>query len=211
MLKVFVLSALLISLATLPAYAEKTEKTSAPKRTSAEEEKILEQRKRTTAARKDLNGSSWQVELQPTGSKGKAEKDKFTFQDGMFKSDYYIGRGYTPTNYAINMLGAETEEAIWETMLSSKEGQIFIRGQWEKDKMYGNVTEQLEGGKKVVERYFTTQARKAIPTESKSETKKENEGDPKAIVAQEESSALVSKEEPLDVTPFVPGTTDERR
>lgn len=191
----FVFSVLLFSLTTLPTYAETTEQTSTPKRSAAEEQKVSEQRKRTQEARTDLNGSSWAVELRAMDPKSKVEKDKFTFQDGMFKSDYYIGRGFTPTNYSITMAGDETESAIWETMLTSKDGQIFIHGEWEKDKMSGNITEQLDGGKKVVERYFTTEARKAIPAESKTDEKKVDE--------------VVS--ESTDVTPFVSGTTDESR
>ena len=166
--------------------------TAVPKRTSADEQKITELRKRTQDARKDLNGSSWAVELRALDKKNKDEKDKFTFQDGMFKSDHYIDLGYTPTNYSITLSGAETESAVWETMLSSKEGQIFIRGEWEKEKMSGNITEQLDGGKKVVERFFTTEARKTIPTESKAKEDLPKEGAP-------------------DVTPFAPGTTEESR
>ncbi len=214
--------AALIALALFPANAfskddnagQETAATVAPKRTAADEQKITEERKRTQDARKDLNGSSWEVQFKSQDPKIKDVKDKFTFQDGMFKSDHYIGDGYTPTNYSITMSGEGTERAVWETMLSAKEGQIFIRGEWEKDKMSGNITEQLDGGKKVVERYFTTEARKAIPVESKAKDEAANSGAKvqESATTEEESSALVSKEEaPSAVPAFVPGTTDENR
>lgn len=189
----------------------------APKRTEAEQKKITEMRKRIDIRKTELNGSKWDLSLGSSDAKMKGKTDVFTFQDGMFRSDNLSKRGFSPTNYTVSVAGDEkSESAVWETMQTGKEGLIFIRGEWEKDRMQGNVTEQLDGGKKVVEYYFTTSAKKSIPPSSKKEPAP-GEGamagptaDTAAMVSSEnpsKKSELISNEQVVE--PFVPGTTDE--
>ncbi len=168
------------------------------KRTEAEEKKIIEKRKRIADKKTDLNGSSWDVVYTTsTNPKQKGQKDLFTFQNGQFNSKELIDRGFTWTNYTISVPNEESELAVWETMQTGKEGIVFIHGEWIKDQMTGSITEQLDGGKKVIEHSFSTSNRETIP-----DTTEESEGaaqDPllptKALeTPQGVSGVLVSKE-----------------
>lgn len=176
-------------------------------RTPEEEKKIAEIRKRVDSKKTDLNGSSWDlVYVGSSDPKMKGKTDKFTFQNGQFMSELLTKRGFNWTNYTITVPPDETSKtAVWETMQTGKEGQIFVRGEWEGERMSGSITEQLDGGNKVAEHIFTTSSRVAIPPTS--DGKKESEK--KEAVAG--SQALVSREAPAKkgVTPFNPGTTEE--
>ncbi len=217
--KILGLFLLLTSMTVLPVSADNTESKEevskpAPEMSAADKEKLKVLRGRIDKAREELNGSSWQVSYKTNAPGAKIQKDIFTFQDSVFKSDLFLERGFTSTNYTVSMAAENSDKGIYETMLSSKEGVVFLRGEWEKDNMSGRITEQLDGGKKILDYAFTTSARKAIPTTSK------KEGDEDASAATDESlvaikeggSALVSKESPVEEVPaFVPGTTDESR
>jgi hypothetical protein len=214
-LNALVLSFFLSSLSVLPVCAKTADDSApakpAPQMSEADKKKLKSLRERIEKARAGLNGSSWQVSYQPSDSKGKVVKDTFDFQDMVFKSKDLIDRGYSSTNYTVSMAGDDTELAIFETMLTSKDGVAFVRGEWLKEQMSGRIIEQLEGGKKVLEYSFTTSARKAIPPSSnRTDEKGEAALDgPKDSAPIQEGGALVSKESPAEVTPFVPGTTDE--
>ncbi len=112
----------------------------------------------TTAEKKlELNGSSWDVVLMSTGDlKKNVDNDIFTFQSGQFRSKNLMNRGFADTNFAISLPTASSNLAVWETMQTGKEGVIFLHGEWAQDKMWGTVTEQLEGGRKVVDYSFVT-------------------------------------------------------
>ena len=189
--------------------------------TEAEKKKLKAERERQGKAKEGLNGSSWQVSIQSMDAKQKPDKDTFTFQDTEFKSDFFIGKGYAPTNYTVTMMGDSGERAQFETMMSGKGGMVFLRGEWEKEVMSGTITEQLEGGKKVNEYYFTTSGRKAIPPVSEKAQKAEAAAQTTAPQTTENtvqetshvtpSGALVSKESQGEVSSFVPGTTQESR
>lgn len=218
-MKKFGLSAIIFFiLAGTALYAEEQEIAAqkAPvvaKRTSEEEKIITESRKRVAEKRLDLNGTSWGVVYTVSSEpKMKNQKDTFVFQDNQFKSDLLAKRGFTSTNYTITVPPSETSEiGVWETMQTGKEGQIFIRGEWAKDQMSGRITEQLEGGKKVVEHSFTTRGREAIAPMTEKENKPTKNIDLPKIEGKPAptGTALVSKEAEAEVTAFEPGTTQE--
>ena len=196
-------------------------------RTPDEQKKIQNIRERVKEKKEELNGSSWELTLKSTSDpKAKPIQDTFTFQDDKVTSKGYEKKGFASTNYTVSVSpDPATDMAVWETMKTGSDGVVFIRGEWLKDSMQGNVTEQLDEGKKVNEYYFNSDARKAI---AKSSKKEETEDSKTAIVSEIEptptslettgSGVLVSKEsvEPTEsappaVLPFNPGTIDEDR
>ena len=214
------LSSLYAATESTPAPSESKQEAVAPskpvpKRSAAEEKKIAETRKRIDEKKTELNGSSWEVVLGSSSDpKMKGEKDTLTFQNGQFSSKNLSKRGFSPTNYTISLPSEDSKTAVWETMQTGKDGLVFIRGEWEKEQMRGDISEQLEGGKKTKEYYFTTASRIAIPPTSKEE---EKTGVPKTADStgtagsKSGSSAdlLVSKEG-QKVAAFEPGTTNEQ-
>ena len=195
------------------------------KRTEAEEKKLIEKRKRIVDKKTDLNGSSWDIAyVTSSDPKQKGKKDLFTFQNGQFNSKNLMDRGFTWTNYTISVPDEESELAVWETMQTGKEGIVFIHGEWTKDKMTGNITEQLDGGKKTVEHSFSTTNRVAIPPSSEEAAVIEGAA-PEPQVQGSSDSSLVSMEKPVApvvskavkeaknktaVAAFEPGTTQEK-
>jgi hypothetical protein len=136
-------------------------------RTQTEQKKIDETRKRIQEKKTELNGSRWEVVVDSsTDPKKKGEKDTFVFQDDQFTSNNMSKRGYASTNYTVSVPSEESDSGVWETMKTGKDGVIFVRGEWMKEKMQGSVTEQLDGGKKVKEYTFSTTSREAIPASS---------------------------------------------
>ena len=214
--KTAVLSVILLT-GLSPLYAA-TESTPAPKRSTSDEKKISEMRKRIEEKKTELNGSSWEVMLDSSSDpRMKGEKDTLTFQNGRFSSKNLTKRGFNPTNYTISLPAEDSETAVWETMQTGKDGLIFIRGEWEKDKMKGDISEQLEGGKRVKEYYFTTVSRVNISPTSSKEAGDSDSSKEDVTSSNEkgnnntEPSILVSKEEtvPNTVASFNPGTTEE--
>ncbi len=112
----------------------------------------------TTAEKKlELNGSSWDVVLMSAGSvESGVGEDIYTFQDGQFRSKALMARGFKDTNFVISLPGGNSDLAVWETMQTGNEGVVFLHGEWVKDKMWGTITEQLEGGRKIVDHTFIT-------------------------------------------------------
>ena len=212
LLKAFVRTTFLVLsvvfFAALPAMAEQDLKKT-EKRTAEEEKQVIEMRKRSAEKRKDLNGSRWEVSfLSSSDPKLKGKEDVFVFQDGVFSSEAFVKRGFTPTNYSITVpMDDKSETGVWETMQAGKDGLIFIRGEWTKDSMSGDITEQLQDGKVVLSHRFKTISRKAISTESsKSGASKGEEKVPEGASNQK---ALVSKEDDKEVASFLTGTTQE--
>ncbi len=127
----------------------------------------------------DLNGTEWKVTLTPADHKEKAEEDVLTFQNGQVVSKNFLERGFTATNYTIS-IPEGSDIGVWETMQTSsnsKEGVIFIRGEWKDDQMRGIVSQQVEGGKSSKDYNFkTTSKAKVSPSTTKSEDKKTETG-----------------------------------
>jgi hypothetical protein len=190
----------------MPVPAESSEVTPVPAKLSeADEKKIIELRKKIEEKKTELNGSAWELTFNSSSNpKMKGAKDTFTFQNGQFKSAHYQKDGFTPTNYSVSIPSETQDIAVWETMLSGKEGIVFIRGEWEKDKMSGNITEQLKGGKEIFEHTFTTSARTSV-----SPTTTEEGQD---VMAHDNSlaSAMVSKETPQEAPPVTTPPTKSK-
>lgn len=113
----------------------------------------------STAAEKklELNGSSWDVVLMTTGStEDGVGEDIYTFQGGQFRSKALMNRGFKDTNFIISLPSGTSNMSMWETMQTGSEGVVFLHGEWVNDKMWGTITEQLEGGRKIVDHTFIT-------------------------------------------------------
>ena len=117
----------------------------------------------------ELNGSSWSVKIDSQSKKGALlGEDTLNFQNDKFSSESSNKIGYTPTNYTLTV--QEAGPTIWETMQTSKKGEVcFWRGEWKDNVMTGIISRQLEKGAE--EYYFTSSSRKEIPktTEGKEE------------------------------------------
>jgi len=155
-----------------------------------DEKAVKKIREKIEEKKKEINGSEWGVDLGSRDPKAKGGADVLTFQDGMVKLAGFHKQGYGPTNYTISVPSEDSELAIFETMQVSKDaGMIFIRGEWNKDKMQGIINEQTDGGKSSREWWFTSSGKASVsPTSEKKE---------EAIAAQsvEAASTLSSKED----------------
>ncbi|MBI4710964.1 MAG: hypothetical protein HY767_00650, partial [Candidatus Omnitrophica bacterium] len=118
----------------------------------------------------ELNGSSWSIKIDSQSKKGDLlGEDTLIFQNDKFRSESSGKLDYTPTNYTLTV--QEEGPTIWETMQTSKDGEVcFWRGEWKEGVMSGIISRQLKEGSE--EYYFTSASRKEIPktTEEKEET-----------------------------------------
>ncbi len=118
----------------------------------------------------ELNGTSWSIAINSQSKKGDLlGEDTLVFQNDKFRSESSGKLDYTPTNYTLTV--QEEGPTIWETMQTSKDGEVcFWRGEWKEGVMSGIISRQLKEGSE--EYYFTSASRKEIPktTEEKEET-----------------------------------------
>ena len=130
----------------------------------SDEEKRDDVRKMAEEKKKDLNGTSWNVEIKSQSGKGAIEgADELVFQNGRFTSKKMTKKGYTSTNYTITP--SETGPSTWETMqTSADDGVIFWRGEWQKDTMSGVINRQIKEGTE--DYYFSSSAKVKIPPTS---------------------------------------------
>jgi hypothetical protein len=135
-----------------------------------DEEARVALRKMILEKKGELNGSSWSVKIDSQSKKGELlGEDTLIFQNDKFRSERAEKIGYTSTNYTLTV--QEEGPTIWETMQTSKKGEVcFWRGEWKDQTMTGIISRQLEKG--VEEYYFTSSVRTEIPktTEEKEET-----------------------------------------
>jgi hypothetical protein len=117
----------------------------------------------------ELNGSSWSIKIDSQSKKGALlGEDTLNFQNDKFSSESSNKIGYTSTNYTLTV--QESGPTIWETMQTSKKGEVcFWRGEWKDNVMTGIISRQLEKGAE--EYYFSSSSRKDIP-----KTTEEKEG-----------------------------------
>ena len=105
--------------------AKKAEKEKEVKKssTSAEARRALIEKKR-----RQLDNTSWEIELIPLGGKGKKQIDIITFKNNQVVSANLFKLGFTSTNYTITV--KEDGGMVWETMQTSQKGPIaFWRGE----------------------------------------------------------------------------------
>lgn len=199
-----VLVAFLFSFLTLPLYAKDSGDPAKKAELQMELKKKTELRKAIEVRKTDINGTEWKTTLIPNEKKEKPESDTLTFQNSQVTSKFFSGKGFSPTNYTVT-LPEGTDKGIWETMQTSsdsKEGVVFIRGEWLKDAMSGQVTQQLAEGK-TKEYYFTTSGRVAISpiSEQKATSSATSDKVSSSPVESDPSAALVSMEKDSKSTP----------
>ena len=175
------------------SYANDSVDTSAGKQdqvSSADLKKDQDRRKKIEEKRAQLEATQWEVSLVPRSPKLKPEKDTFIFQNGEFRTENRSKRGFNPTNYTVSIVEGDENSAVFETMQGSKEGYAFIKGQWAKDSMHGEIIEQLDGGKLVKEYYFSNAKMAKMAGDGESEkTSSEDGGFGKALVSTEKSKS----------------------
>lgn len=200
-----VLAVFLLSFLTVPLYAKDSGDPVKKAEIEKAQKKKTELRKAIELRRTDINGTQWETTLIPSDKKEKSEPDTLTFQNGRVSSKVFSTKGFSQTNYTVT-LPEGTDKGVWETMQTSsdsKEGVVFIHGEWLKDTMTGQVTQQLDGGKTTKEYYFTTASRKAIAPS----TAKANMAQPQAAASgkaeQNPLMALISKEKAQKPAPEV--------
>lgn len=121
-------------------------------------------RKMILEKKAELNGSSWTVKIESQSKKGDfIGPDTLVFQNDKFRSEQAGKQDYNATNYTLTV--QEQGPTIWETMQTSKKGEVcFWRGEWKDKVMSGIISRQLEKGSE--EYYFTSSERKDIPKTS---------------------------------------------
>lgn len=157
---------------------------------ASELKKEKERRKKIEEKRAELEATQWQITLKSKDPRTKPENDTLIFQNGEFRTESLVKRGFNPTNYTVSIPDGEGAAAVFETMQTGKEGHVFIKGQWTKDSMEGEILEQLDGGKRGNEYYFSnakmTKIEPGVETEKKPAETIET---PKALVSTEKSEA----------------------
>ena len=173
---------------------EKVPEVKAPEPPSAAEiAKQKDRAKKISERRAELESTQWQVSLVSKDAKAKPESDTFIFQNGEFKSENRLKRGFNPTNYTVTIPEGDDPSATFETMQSGKEGHIFVKGVWAKDSMEGQIIEQSQDNKSSKEYYFS----KAKMSKMIEEAKKVDSASAPEVASEPSntaSQALVSKE-----------------
>ena len=175
------------------AYAAEPSDTSETKpsqESTADLAKQKEQRKKIEAKRAELEATQWQVSLVSRDPKSKPEADTLIFQSGQFKTENRFKRGFNSTNYTVSMPEGDEGPAVFETMQTGKEGNVFVKGSWKKDSMEGEIMEQLEGAKTTKEYSFSNAKKSIIPA---SENKDDVASSP-GTEARVDQTAMVSLE-----------------
>jgi hypothetical protein len=129
-------------------------------------------RKMILEKKAELNGSSWTVKIDSQSKKGElVGEDTLVFQNDKFHSQRAGKLDYKSTNYTLTV--QEQGPTIWETMQTSKKGEVcFWRGEWKDKVMTGIISRQLEKGSE--EYYFTSSDRKDIPKTSEEKPEETN-------------------------------------
>ena len=112
-----------------------------------------EKAKALTEAKKELNNTSWKIELKPMVIRkkkpGKSEEDTLWFVNNQVISDKLEAEGFSSSNYAIRIKKKDKDVIIWETMQASeKKGAAFWRGEIRNNKMRGVLSWHIDERKK---------------------------------------------------------------
>ena len=128
-------------------------------------------KKRVEEKKKELNGSRWDITLTPSDGKGQPEPEVLTFQNGQVSFKSFSEDGFGTSNYTIS-IPEGSEIAVWETMHNSKDGVLFVRGEWKDEQMNGIISRQTpdDPEKPARDFTFTTQKRMAIEPTSSSQS-----------------------------------------
>ncbi len=184
----FILMALLVASPVL-AFADLENEVGAPK---TDEKKIAEppavqvkispERLKKLQERKDqLDNTEWDIKLGSSDKRIKPVTDKLIFKNKMISLESFAKEGFGPTNYTVTV-SEDLESATFETMQSGKAGVLFIRGDWTKDTMQGNINERIDNGKKTLEYFFTSSPMKKITPSDEPEKSAEAKEAPKSAL-----------------------------
>ena len=136
-----------------------------------EAKKIEEKKKKLELKKEDLKNSEWKVMITASEPKAKPREDVLIFKNGQISFKSFQERGFGPSNYTISLADDDPDMAAWETMQQgSKEGVVFIRGDWKANVMNGVISEQAADGKSSKEFRFSSATKAALVVE---EPKKE--------------------------------------
>lgn len=131
--------------------------------------KAEEKAKALAEAKKELDNTSWKIELKPMATgKGKpkgSEEDTLRFVNKQVISDKLEAEGFSFSNYTVRLKGKNNDVIIWETMQTSEnKGIAFWRGEIRNDRMRGVLSWHISEKKK--ESYnFVSMANEIIPEE----------------------------------------------
>ncbi len=98
------------------------------------------------AARPDLNGTIWDVELVSVSESGEKTsiKDKIKFNGKSFESHYFKNHGFSSPNYTVTI--QNNGIVTWETIQKNFEGEMVSwRGDWQGSKMEGMLSYHSAG------------------------------------------------------------------
>ncbi len=131
-----------VIISSQPSYAEL--------KNSEETERLAKheaQIKKMDAAGTELNGSSWTITIKPAQNMKSSlqSADTVYFQDGKFRSENMTKKEFLPTHYSLNIRDDEALPIIWETMQTSRKGDVmFWRGEWFRTQnvMTGTIVKQ---------------------------------------------------------------------
>lgn len=138
-----------------------------PKQESKElsEEDIARQRELKKEKREQLNNTEWQIELSLFDG-GKKDTDVIIFKDNQVVFTNLSRGGFTSTNYTLTI--QKDEAIVWETMQTSKKGEIaFWRGEVDSNmnKMRGILSRKIDD-KTSRDYYFWSTNKKVAPPAS---------------------------------------------
>lgn len=93
-----------------------------------------------------LNGTTWPLELRPSGAEqGGPQQDTVTFEGRRVVSNMLTQEGYGGSNFTLTIPDEQT--AVWETMQIKSGGErVFWRGEIHGDTMSGILSKQPAQG-----------------------------------------------------------------
>ncbi len=107
--------------------------------------------------RKELDGTTWPIQLKRTDGSGEMVTDTVTFTGPKIGSERLSADGYPTTNYSARF--EDNGLAVWETMQMKPEGgTAFWRGEVRGSKMEGMLTEQAADGSAAQYQFSGTEA-----------------------------------------------------
>ena len=88
----------------------------------------------------DLEGTQWEIEIVPLSdaSPGDVIKDKISFKDGRFSSNYFILKGLGGSSYFLAPQGGGL--IVWGSMQLGGSKKAIWRGDWKGDAMKGVIS-----------------------------------------------------------------------
>ena len=125
-----------------PAFAADKAKTSKDQAQIQKNEE--DRRKKVDEKINEINETEWKVQVIPDHPKLKPVEDVLAFRAHTVQLGYFEKKGFQPTNYTVTVEEGE-DAGNFETMKTHPEGGgrvVFIRGQWNGNRVSGVATER---------------------------------------------------------------------